>query len=64
MVRQVYHVKKDCRKDRNLDLNLSEGKPIHALKALGINSKEMKQTSVDVFDVKSEPKKLGVSRAN
>ena len=63
MIRQVYHVKRDGRKDKSSDAIPREEKPIRALKNLAISGKKLKQPSVDILDAKSEPKKLKASKS-
>jgi hypothetical protein len=63
VVRQVYRVKKDGRKDKSTDLNSNEEKPIKMLESSAAKAKDTKQSTSDSSNAKSEQKKLEVSKA-
>jgi hypothetical protein len=58
VVKQVYRVKYDGRKDKSLDLNSTIEKPIMLLKNLANDGKEVEKSSIDVVGAKFEQKKM------
>jgi len=63
VVRQVYHVKKDGRKNKSSDLNSNKGKSIKMLESSVAKGKDMKRSAFDSSNAKSEQKKLEISKA-
>jgi hypothetical protein len=62
VVKQVYRVKKDGRKDKSLVLDSNNEKPINVLETSAIISEKMKQSGTNNLDVKSEQNKLKVPK--
>jgi len=62
VVKQVYHVKKDGRKDKSSVLDSNNEKPINVLETSATISKKMKQLGTNNLDVKSEQKKPKVPK--
>ena len=62
MVKQVYRVKRDGRKNATSDLISNEKVPIKVL-TLATKGNEMKQSIVESQSAKSEEKKLRVHKA-
>ena len=58
IVKQIYIVKRDGRKDTSSDLNTIDQKPINVLKTSAIGDKGKKKLSVDIPSVKSEQSKF------
>jgi hypothetical protein len=58
VVKQVYCVKKDGRKDKSSVLDSNNEKPINVLETSAIISEKMKQLGTNNLDVKSEQKKV------
>jgi hypothetical protein len=58
VVKQVYQVKRDGRKDKSSDLDSIDEKPINVLKTSAINNKEREKLAVDPPTAKSEQKEL------
>jgi hypothetical protein len=58
VVKQVYCVKKDGRKDTSSVLDSNNEKPINVLETSAIISEKMKQLGTNNLDVKSEQKKV------
>ncbi|KAG2589388.1 hypothetical protein PVAP13_5NG237881 [Panicum virgatum] len=58
IVKQIYVVKKDGRKDKCSDLNAIDENPINMLKTSDIGGKGKEKLSVDIPSVKSEQSKL------
>jgi hypothetical protein len=54
VVKQVYRVKYDGRKEKSSDLNLTIEKPITLLKNLAIDDKEVEKSSIDILGAKSK----------
>ena len=63
VVRQVYRVKKDGRKNKSSDLNSNKGKLIKMLESSVAKGKDMKRSAFDSSNAKSEQKKLEISKA-
>ena len=63
MVRQVYRVKKDGRKDKSSDLNSNKEKPIKVLESSAAKDKYTKRSTSDSSNAKSEQNKLEISEA-
>ena len=63
VVRQVYRVKKDGRKDASTDLNSNEEKPIKMLESSAAKGKDTRRSTSDSCNAKSGQKKLEVSKA-
>ncbi|OEL32286.1 hypothetical protein BAE44_0006695, partial [Dichanthelium oligosanthes] len=57
VLKQVYLVKKDGRKDKSSDLNSSNEKPLNVLKTSATNSKEKEQSATNILSAKSKQKK-------
>ena len=57
VVKQIYVVKRDGRKDTSLDLNTIDEKLINVLKTSAIDGKGKEKLSVDIPSVKSEQSK-------
>jgi hypothetical protein len=62
VIKQVYRVKYDGRKDKSLDLNSTIEKPITFLKNPANDGKEVKKSSIDVVGAKFEQKKMKVPK--
>jgi hypothetical protein len=62
VVKQVYRVKYDGRKDKSLDLNSTIEKLITLLKNLANDGKEVGKSSIDIIGAKSEQKKVRVPK--
>ena len=62
VVKQVYHVKKDGRIDKILELNSSIEKPITLLKNPAIVDKGIGESSINILDAKSEQNKVRVPK--
>jgi hypothetical protein len=60
VVKQVYRVKYDGRKDKSSDLNSTIEKPITLLKNLANDGKEVEKSSMDVVGAKFKQKKMKV----
>jgi hypothetical protein len=60
VVKQIYRVKYDGRKDKSSDLNSTIEKPIMLLKNLANDGKEVEKSSIDVVGAKFEQKKVRV----
>uniref|UniRef100_K3XRD0 Uncharacterized protein n=1 Tax=Setaria italica TaxID=4555 RepID=K3XRD0_SETIT len=58
VVKQVYRVKRDGRKDKSLNLNSINEKPTNVLKISSTNGKEKEKLDVDPPSAKSEQKEL------
>jgi hypothetical protein len=58
VVKQVYRVKYDGRKEKSLDLNSIIEKPITLLKNPANDGKEVEKSSIDVVGAKFEQKKM------
>ena len=58
VVKQVYRVKKDGKKDTSLDLNLVDEMPINVLETSAINDKEKEKSVGDIPSAISEQSKL------
>jgi hypothetical protein len=56
VVKQVYRVKRDGRKDKSSDLNSVNKKPINVLSASATNGKKKEKSSVDPPSAKFERK--------
>jgi hypothetical protein len=63
VVKQVYCVKYDGRKDKSLDLNSTIEKPITLLKNSANDGKEVEKSSIDVVGAKFEQKKMKVPKS-
>jgi len=63
VVRQVYRVKKDGRKDKSSDLNSNKEKPIKVLESSAAKDKYTKRSTSDSSNAKSEQNKLEISEA-
>jgi hypothetical protein len=62
VIKQVYRVKKDGRKDASSDMISNDKKPIKVLKTSTIDGKEVKQPMDDNEVAKSKQRKLEVSK--
>lgn len=62
VVKQVYRVKRDGRKDKSSVLDSNNEKPINVLETSATISEKMKQLCTDNLDVESEQKKLKVPK--
>jgi ribosomal protein L7/L12 len=62
VVKQVYHMKYDGRKDKSSDLNSTIEKPIKLLKTSANDGKEVEKSSIDVVCAKFEQKKMKVPK--
>jgi hypothetical protein len=62
LVKQVYRVKYDGRKDKSSDLNSTIEKPITLLKNSANDSKEVEKSSINVVGAKFEQKKMKVPK--
>jgi hypothetical protein len=62
VVKQIYQVKKDGRKDKSSDLNSVNKKSVNVLSASATNGKEREKSSVDPPSAKSEQKELKRSK--
>jgi hypothetical protein len=62
VVKQVYRIKYDGRKDKSSDLNSTIEKPITLLKNPANDGKEVEKSSIDVVGAKFEQKKMRVPK--
>ena len=62
MVKQIYRVKYDGRKEKSSDLNSTIEKLITLKKNLAIDDKEVGKSSIDILGAKSEQKKVRVPK--
>jgi ribosomal protein L7/L12 len=62
VVKQVYRMKYDGRKDKSSDLNSTIEKPITLLKNPANDGKEVEKSSIDVVGAKFEQKKMRVPK--